>query len=357
MRVAVDIGFGFVKVMTEHGKRTMFPSLVKNRIETGLKAIIGGKQDDYAITYWEVQNDNSNEKMNLRKCYVGDASLTNGADRNWEDKNQFNADDLKLLITTAVGLVNPNNEEIDLCVGLPMSYFIEMKDKLEEILKNINSRILISGIEKERIVKFKSIFTFPQGAGAYWSAILNTDGKTKNLELAGKTVGVIDIGYRTVDYLVMRKGRTGINMIEEMSGSLEDDGMNRVYQDIGLALQNNGLGNVELTEIEKAILWFGSQLDILGEEINLINYEEKAYKERAESIASKIKRKWGKQEETISTVLITGGGGKTLFEYLEDKFKQAKLQDNEDKNDEEFASYANCAGYLGIQARKMRRSV
>ncbi len=356
MRVAVDIGFGFVKVMTEHGRRKIFPTLIKNRVSTGLKAIIEAKQDDYAITYWEVESDSSKEKKNLRKCYVGDAAMTNGADRRWEDKNQFNADDLKILITTAVALVNPNNEDIDLSIGLPMSYFIEMKDKLEQALKSINSRIAISGISEERIVKVNSIFTFAQGAGAYWSGILDIDGNIKNYELAGKTVGVIDVGYRTVDYLIMKKGRKGINMIEELSGSFEDDGMNKVYNDIGLALQADGIGNIELTEIEKAILWFGSNLELLGEEINLIEYEKKAYKDRADSIASKIKKKWGKQEETISTVLITGGGGITLFEYFEDKFKQAKLQSNEDREDEEFASFANCAGYLGIQARKMKKS-
>jgi plasmid segregation protein ParM len=360
MRIAIDIGFGFVKVQTETGIRKMFPSLVKNRVETGLKGIVGGKQDKYSVTYWDVDDSKPEEKLNIRKVYVGDAAMTNGGDRNWEDKDKLNVDDIKILITTAIALVNPNNEPIDVCVGLPMSFFTSMKDELMALLKKINARLLIGGITGERSIKVKSVFVFPQGAGAYWGAILDTNGEIKDAELAGSTVAVIDVGYRTVDYLVMKKGREGINMIEELSGSLEDDGMNKAYQDIQTALIESGRGTVDVLEIEKALLWFGAELELLGDTITLMDYEAKAYKDRAESIASKLKRKWGKQEETMKAILISGGGGNALLENFKDKFRQAKpIHDivfEQEVEEGELSSYDNCAGYLGIQARRMKKA-
>lgn len=346
MRIAVDIGFGFVKVMSEHGEKFLFPSVIANRNDNSLKSIIGGTEDDYSITYWEIEGNNENEKINTRKCYVGDAGLTNNGIRRWEDKDQFNIDELKIFISTAIGLVNANNDEVDLCVGLPMSYYLQKKDELIQMLETINARVSYTGIKNVRKIKIKSIFVFPQGAGAYYSAICDKEGEIKDYNLATTSVGIVDIGYRTVDFLVMGKGRKGITMFDTMSGSLEEDGMNKAYQEIESEVSKKIGSEIGIIEVEKALLWFGGQLDYLGEAIDLLQFEEGVYKSRAEVISSKIKLKWGKQEERLSTVLITGGGGEEVYEAMQEKFKKAKLQKN--------ATYANCEGYLGAQARKMK---
>lgn len=345
MRVAVDIGFGFVKVMSEEGKKEKFPSVIAKRASNSLRDIIGGSVDDYAINYWEM---GINGKDNERSLFVGDAGITNGGTRKWEDKDQFNVEELKIFIATAVGLVNPNNEEVDLCVGLPMSYYLQKREELINVLNSVNASISYVGKNKDvRKIKFKSIFCFPQGAGAYYSAVCTKDGEIKDYNLATTSVGVIDVGYRTVDFLVMGKGRKGITLVDGLSGSLEEDGMNKAFQIIERTVSEKIGREIGLIEIEKAILWFGGKLEYRREEINLTEYEEIAYKEVAESISSKIKQKWGVDGDLLSVILITGGGGQDLFPIFKEKFEQAKLQEN--------SSYANCEGYLGAQARKMRR--
>lgn len=343
MRIAVDIGFGFVKVMNEEGKRERFPSVIARRPETSLRGIIGGSGDDYSIVYWE---EGENGKENEKKLFVGDAGMTNGGTRKWEDKEQFNVEELKIFIATAVGLVNQNDEEVDLCVGLPMSYYLQKKDELIKILESIKANVEYSGPQGTRKIKFKSVFCFPQGAGAYYSAVFTRDGEIKDYNLATTSVGVIDIGYRTVDFLVMAKGRKGINMIDGLSGSLEEDGMNKAYQTIEKLVSERVGREIGLIEIEKALLWFGAKLDYRREQINLIEYEEIAYKELAESISSKIKQKWGVEGDMLSVILITGGGGEELFSICKEKFEQAELQSD--------SPFANCEGYLGAQARKMK---
>lgn len=340
MRIAVDLGFGFVKGESETGEKVNFPSVITTRSNGALKNVIGGIEDDYSISYLEI---GSEEK---KKYYIGDAAITHGGTRRWENKEQFNIEDIKVFISTAVGILNSDSEEVDLCVGLPMSHYIQKKDELRKILKSVESIIWFN--KNERKIKFNSIFIFPQGAGAYYSSILNKNGDTKNIELANSSVGVIDVGYRTVDFLVMGKGRKGITMREELSGSLEEDGMNKIYQQIQNSVSEKFKAEIGLLEIEKSILWFGSELDYFQEPINIIPYEDEEYKKHAEKIASKIKIKWGKEEERLSTILITGGGGQTLFYHFKEKFKQAELQEN--------PAFSNCEGYLGIQARKMKKN-
>lgn len=345
MRIAVDIGFGFIKVMSENGAKESFPSVIAKRSENSLKGIVGGAGDDYSVVYWEIDKDG--EKQNEKRCYVGDAAMTNGGTRKWEDKSDFNVEEMKIFISTAVTLVNPKNEPVDICVGLPMSYYLQKKEELEEVLKSINAKTAITGIARVGEIKFNSVFCFPQGAGAYYAAIFDIEGKIKDYNLATSSVGVIDIGYRTVDYLVMGKGRKGISIIDGLSGSLEEDGMNKVFQNIQKSVSelSNVQHEISLLDIEKAILWFGSKLDYRRETINIANIEEEAYREHAENIASKIKIKWGSEGELLTTILISGGGGESLFQTLKEKFEQAELQEN--------CSFANCEGYLGAQARKM----
>jgi len=312
--------------------------------ENSLKGIVGGAGDDYSVTYWEVNKDGNYE--NEKKLYIGDAGLSNGGTRKWEDKDKFNVEDLKIFIVTAVGLLNPQNEKVDLCLGLPMSYYLEKKDELKEGLKDLNARVSIFGLKNLRMIEFESIFVFPQGAGAYYSSFCDIKGNITDYDLAQSNAGVIDIGFRTVDFLVMMKGRNGIQIADNLSGSLEEDGMNVAFQNIQKSVSEKVFKEVALEEIEKAVLWFNSKFDFRGETIDITQYEDQAYKELAEEICSKIKIRWGSDGDLLSRIVITGGGAEELFPYIREKFDTAVIQED--------CAFGNCKGYLAAQALKMK---
>lgn len=345
MYVSVDIGFGFVKVMTSNGKKLSFPSVMTPRTGNTLRGIVGGTGDDFEVLYWE--ESSNGEREHEKKLFVGDAGLTNGGTRKWEDKNvELNSDDLKIMISTAVASVNPNNESVDLCVGLPMSYFLQKNEELTVILKSLEGRIQFAN-SKTHVINFESVFCFPQGAGAYYDAFLDSSGDIMDYELASSSVGVIDVGFRTVDYLYMGKGRTGVTMIDRLSGSFEEDGMNKAFQDIERSVSADLGKEIGMNEIEKSLLWFDGSLTFKGQKINLIPYEESAHSSLAESITSKLKLKWGADADNLSAILVTGGGGNALFPVLRDKFEQAELQED--------CSFANCRGYMKALARKINK--
>ncbi len=342
MKVAVDLGFGYVKVVSENGKKAHFPSLITKKTTNTLGGLIGS-EDDYVIEY----QDRTSEKSNF--YYVGDSAINNCGTRRWENKGVFNMEDMKIFIATAVSLVSNQEtaENIQLVIGLPMSYFNQSKDELIKVLSELNAHIKVAGINKGMNISFSDVYCFPQGAGAYYSGVLNEDGTTKNANILSESVGLIDIGFRTVDFLVMQKGRKKVTYVDNLSGSLEEEGMNKIYQLIDKMVSNQEGIDFGALEIEKALTWFNGSLNYQKKTVNLLGYEETCCVELAEEIASKIKQKWGKSADMLERIYITGGGGEALFEYLKDKFPQAELQTH--------STYANCLGYLGIYARSRKQ--
>lgn len=338
MRVAIDIGFGFIKAINENGKTECFPSIIAKRGESSMSSFVG-KSDPYAVIYWEVEEGG---KKNEKRLFVGDAALTNGGERKWKDKDQkLDTEDIKVFISVALAALSTGKESFDICVGLPISYFNSKKEELESILTSLNARIMMSGQTVLHEIKINSVSVFPQGIGAYYAALFDINGKPKNLRLVTSSVGVIDVGYRTVDYLVMGKSKNGIVPKDHLSGSLEEDGMNKAIKDIADAISAELNREITIVEVEKAILWFDNELNYKGQTYSLSKYVDAAYKDLAESISSKIKIKWGLEGDMLEHIIITGGGGGSLFPFLKNNFEHADLQ--------EKSEFANASGYLGAQ--------
>ena len=140
-------------------------------------------------------------------------------------------DVLKTFCGTCINLLAEEEEEIDLAVGLPISIFDKQKEELKNALQGIELTISVNK-EEFKTYKIKSVYVFIQGAGAYYSMIMDLNGEITNYDLANRSCGIIDIGYRTVDYLVMGKGKKGIHVLDDLTGSLEEEGMNYATKEI-----------------------------------------------------------------------------------------------------------------------------
>jgi len=330
MRISVDIGFGYTKAVNEKGKSVFFPSVVAPLYASTTGGALGYGNDDYIV------------RMNDKDYYVGDAAMTAGGDRQWEEEAAENAN-LNILVGTAVHVLMSKDEEIDLVVGLPMSFYTSQRKAIKETLLSLKTDITIGG--KTKHVQFSSVFVFPQSAGVYYHAIHNIDGSIKDMNLFNKQVGVIDCGNRTVDLLYMARGRKGLMPREELSGS-EDLGMyeaHKIVQHKARALIN---GNADLIEIEKSLLWFNGDLDFKGQTYNLRKIQKETYAEHAQKIVAWVKQKWGDDINTLHSVIIGGGGGEALFSHFEDQFPSIIKV--------EKPILSNAYGYLAAQALAMR---
>ncbi len=340
MRVAIDIGYGFVKAMNEKGVTTRFPSVVAIDRSTKMRNILKFQDEDYTVRIWDTA-----DTAQYKSYLVGDAAMVGGSGiRTWEDKAVENTN-LQTLIATAAALLC-GDEEIDLAVGLPLTYYRAQKDEVTELLRQMNVQVAI-GEQQAKQVKIRSVYVFPQGAGAYYAACLTIDGEVRNPHLVNSPVGLIDIGYRTTDILVMAKGKKGLMPREDLSGGI-DLGMKHAYHMIQDDVEELVNKTVDFFAIEKAILWDKGKFLHKGLEISLKEYEFAAYEELAQQISAKVKMRWGDELDGLSAVIVAGGGGESLEPYLKLAFPSLIKIEN--------AAFANVEGFLAAQGLSQRRA-
>src|SRR5690606_31382738 len=102
----------------------------------------------------------------------------------------------------------------------------------------------------------------------------------------------------------------------------------------------------DILDIEKALLWHNGMMPIKGGELDLKPYRIKAHENLGNEIASRLKRRWGDDIHTFSSVIIGGGGGDALYTYFESSFPVVMKV--------EKPEYANARGYLAAQALVMK---
>ncbi|MBJ6360510.1 hypothetical protein ACFOQM_04175 [Paenibacillus sp. GCM10012307] len=343
MRISVDIGFGYVKAENEEGKSILFPSVVGLRRASNVAGVFGEQFDDYIVTIKKGDEDQNS-------YYVGDAGLTSGGTRTWEDEHAKNRN-LEVLIATAMGILNEKEEPVELAVGLPMNVFSAQHEELKRKLTGLSLDVSVEGERqpKNSKIQVSSVFVFPQGAGAYYAALHNIDGSVKDANLLNKPLAVIEIGFRTTDFLFMSLGKRGLQpRPEPFTGSL-DIGMNTAQTEIQQAAKKE-LGGYEpdLKEIEKALLWPGMNgiLTAKGKSIDLKPFRKQANENVASRIISQLKQRWRDEVNTLSSVMIGGGGGDDLYSHFEQAFGITQKVEN--------PQFANAKGFLAAQALALR---
>lgn len=342
MKISIDIGYGHVKAVTKDTK-IIFPSVIADSIHSDSSPVIG-QMDNYFVSY----ADKTKKALgNQRYAYVGDAGITNNGIRRWEGKEKLDSEEIKILVATATSAVmykekESINEPIDVCVGLPMSYFVNknIQKELLEILTDLEGIISLNGQEPINI-SFSSVKIYAQSAGAYYAAICDLEGKIKNQNYVTQPIGEIDIGFRTVDYLYIGLSAQGPVSIPKYSGSLEESGMNAAFQIAAELASKDNNKTIKPETIEKVLLRkiYGGKIP--GTNSLVKPYWDNACKKLAQSIVSEIKRVWGDAINELATVIITGGGGKDLFSYIKEALPKAELQED--------PSFANATGYLIAQ--------
>lgn len=350
MRISVDIGFGYTKAVSEAGKEITFPSVVGVKRASSVTAAFGGDaNDDYVVTI----SDPSKPDEDAHSYYVGDAALTAGGQRTWEAEHAKNRN-LDVLISTAMGLLNEKDDEpVQLAVGLPMSVYAAQHADIQRKLTGLSLRVSVDGEKKTgaKEIRVENVFVFPQGAGVYYAALHDIDGSVKDANMLNKPIAVIDVGFRTTDFLFMTMGKRGLTpRAEPFTGSL-DIGMNTAQKEIQQMAKKPLRGyEPDLKEVEKALTWKGMNgiLTAKGSTVDLKPFKKQAYEALASDISSQLKQRWGDDVNTLAAIIVGGGGGDDLFGHFENAFEIAQKIDKPE--------YANARGYLAAQALALKGS-
>lgn len=319
--IAVDIGYGFVKLLI--GQQSVrFPSVV------GM-----GRELNYLspLSKYNQPLDNLQTSVDGRNYFVGNLAVRQSdlASRSLE-QNRVIDPNAKILLLTAIGLLTQwEDQQFNLVTGLPTSYYANYSQAwAEELVGQYSVGIKQNGHLRQKKISLKEVQIIPQPFGTLYDRMLNTIGDIINQELGGMLVGIVDVGFKTTDFAAAHN----LEFIDHLSSSTTT-GIANVHRLLAGYLQNTfrlEKQDYELDEIvEKAVV------RVAGESQDLTAIRNGFFEQTAHKIINELSSRWDYRQ--FDTILLTGGGGEGLSQYIIPHFPNMVLVDD--------AQYANVRGF------------
>ena len=257
--IGLDIGRDMVKIVTDNNRLT-FPSRVgewrKMKLNTG---------GDYELA------------INGEKYFIGELAEESYFSRQMATESKI-TEETKILFLGAIALV-ADSRPISINTGIPVTQHTkETKKELTELLTGTYTLKLNKS--ESRTVTISDIGIIPESVGAYWDMILSSEGNGQNRSITYKTVRIIDIGSRTVNYCTIKSKK----YLDRDSGTL----------------------NYGVLEFENA------------------KGGEESFARR---IIADLSKKWLNYSDN-DHILLTGGGSLLLEEYLTKHFNNSQIVAN-----------------------------
>lgn len=281
MNVAVDAGHGYTKGLSVGGQRILFPSLIAP-LPPFVDLADFGHSDIITI-------DDA-------PYLVGDAARTHATPL-WSRDKAADTDTLRLILVAAakLGSVGP----IQLATGLPLSWFGSQRRSFRKALTGFGSVVQLPNHAPQRLW-FESVRVLPQGVAAAAPVLSGADFE------AGDYL-VVDIGYRTTDYIVVTKAEDGsLDYEPSAAGSLEI-GMHTVTQTIAQAITDQYQVSYSASEVESRPF-----VVVRGQKIDVTQRFHEARQVTAKRLAQELAAALGPQVDKLMGIVAVGGGSDIL---------------------------------------------
>ncbi|MBO8168717.1 MAG: ParM/StbA family protein [Thermoanaerobacteraceae bacterium] len=308
--VGVDMGYGWAKIWSDQ-QYHKFPAVISWGNDRNLARVVETFKTSEIPLDVEVVNETTGVKGHF---FIGDLAVREGEQPTYMWSKNKAADDMSLAcLATSLALV-ANNEQQDFYVitGLPVAHFgTQLKQEYEKALKGSKFTVkFLSGyLEKQtREIRILAAKVLPQGYGAYLDQLLNANGNVARTEYLAPT-GIIDIGFKTTDIVYVND----MQPIDRSSFPLEL-GMSWAYEQLQRQLNATYDIQKSLEEIEEIFL--NKKVRIHREYRDITPWIETACRALTGRLRNEIARKWANITD-LENIVIAGGGGVALFEYLD----------------------------------------
>jgi len=335
---AVDVGYGFVKGVA-NGKRTLFPSAVEpTTIRGDLARALGVSAPGHHLSVVSVPGGPENVEG---RWLVGEAALLSGGVRGW-DAAASRRSGYEILILAALALLG--EPRTDLAAGLPLSVWLSGKERLalREKLEGLEAWVSVDDADPV-LVSVERVWVLPQAAGAFAKFCSSPEGKG----VAGSWVGVVDIGYRTTDYLLLAPGKNGVSVPDESRSGSMDEGVGKALEKASreASLRSGSIPGSAEAILEALLLHSPDGVSRIQHEAAEVWTRETGL--LAERISSRIRRVWGDILDHMAAVILAGGGGVLLARSLSSLLPNVRLCGE--------AIFANAEGFLSLLSPKAER--
>jgi plasmid segregation protein ParM len=329
VNIGIDIGYGYTKAVGDNGKKVMFPSLVSRGYDRRLADIWGGSKDPLDLLHIKIVDG-----TDYGEYFVGKLAEKQTSAAFVLADNKLNMDDTRVLLATGLALVSADDTPVSIVTGLPLEQYVHQRTQFSQMLKGYKAVLTFINDGTSRVVEVSDAIIFPQAAGAIYSVIM--DDPDKYL-LENSYVGLIDIGYKTTDFVAFSVNDT-FSLEVELSGTI-DIGMSKVLEAVDkLYTQKTGgskLDTVDLLNLSRKgrIFYMNDYLDIT-DDLTAVRAEI------AKAVQNRVRGVWGDKLNLFNTIFISGGGGIDLYPMFRTFHPRVALMND--------AQMANANGFLRI---------
>jgi hypothetical protein len=245
-------------------------------------------------------------------------SATAGLASRWITDEHKTGKDMLVMVLAALGQMGLQGQ-VTLCTGVPAALWRSDGASLGDLLSG-EHRYTVN--KRSRTVNL-DVMVLPEPMGSFFSCVLGPDGRVADRQLVSESVAVVDIGYRTVDIMLVHQGRIAEDVIRSSGHGLAT-AFERVYA--LLASSVGILSDGERAEVFLSLIR-ATPLRLKGNVVKDGLYQ-KLLEERprvAEQISADIRSALAGAE--YRTLLMTGGGAEWLRDQLEPQFPGARWVD------------------------------
>lgn len=302
MQIGLDIGYSHTKAVSGE-RRVIFPSVVGTPERPRFSV---GEANQAIVLHTPLGRVQVGEGAVLHSRF-----LFQREDREWVTSEVYHA----LALAAFSELTAGTKVKVSVVTGLPLAFF-EDRGAVRNWLLGIHK------INREgrvgQVIEVASCHVIPQPFGAILAETLDVRGKIVNQDLATGTVGLIDIGGKTTNLLAVHK----LSEIARETGSVAVGALDAVkaFQDFvnhhypGLDLRPH---QIISAIVNRTIRYYGRQVD-------LSRVVEDILEPLAAQVLAEATRLWGNGAK-LDAILIAGGGGLLLGNYIRKHFRHARL--------------------------------
>ncbi|PTQ55668.1 MAG: hypothetical protein BSOLF_1716 [Candidatus Carbobacillus altaicus] len=334
MRIAVDVGYGYVKAINEHGGRLHIPSVVSS-VDSAGPDVFGHVPDIYRI--------------DGRLYAVGREALESRKATLAYERDKWNHEATKILLAVAVYELTRDHYTpgVHLITGLPLDHYFGTAGKsggeqLKTMLEHFRTEV--DHVHRPHpagpvMIHFDRVTVFPQGAASVYSAFMGPDGSIRRPIEKGNTIMIVNVGYRTVDVVTFRTDMNSFRVVRDLSFTVDDSGVVFIRHAVADAFQRLTGRRLSTLEAERVINENG-RIYFSGREYDLRSEIHKAKHDLAMRIRDALVARVGDELDFVRSVILAGGGSEDLKSELLKIHPAAEMHPD--------GPFADATGYLVV---------
>jgi len=339
--VAVDIGYGYVKAISRNtNKRVIFAAGVGDPVDDKTLGLLGKNSE-------EDDPNNIHIRINAKEYFVGELAKKKSPEfRTALDNRRYENDIMNTLLNVAIQLVS-DSEDVYLVTGLPYELYAKHRDSLIESVSGNQPPVEWKSGSRQgtkQQVNVEKAIILPQAMSAVFSVLFNEKGDPIRPDLMDEdtTIGLIDIGHKTTDYVFLEIEENGqLFPVDTKSSTINAGGV-----DMDQAIKDKFIKETDETDISqrnlkkaynKGKLKYRS--DSQDKNIDFSNEIQSTKEKIAGKIFGEIGNYWGNELNTIDEIFFVGGGVLLYGKEVQEKFGNRLKEIND-------SQFANVQGYL-----------